>query len=303
MFWVPRPSFNSATAAPEHKDMAVINTFLALCSGTVTVFAWSRVLSGGFRAAEEGDTDLKFDPVHIQNSVLAGAVAIGAVADLYVRPGWAVFIGIIAGSVSTFGYVFMTPWLMRNVRLHDTCGIHNLHGMPGILGSVASAIVCHAARDAYYGGPGSVLARFPKHTALLQGRAQWAGLGCTLGLALASGALTGLILRLLPQHKGIYFNDDLDWVVNQTISAVEETEKLEAIRSGRPERVEMVVIGAVPSTRSKRQLALEEKRAASKKRTDKVEVKVEETKVVELKETTPPAPALQPLPALSNWDE
>jgi len=34
----------------------------------------------------------------------------------------------------------LQPWLSSNLRLHDTCGVHNLHGMPALISAVASAI-------------------------------------------------------------------------------------------------------------------------------------------------------------------
>lgn len=41
--------------------------------------------------------------------------------------------------VSVYGYVKLTP-LLDKWGLHDTCGIHNLHGMPGIIGSLGGVI-------------------------------------------------------------------------------------------------------------------------------------------------------------------
>ena len=38
-------------------------------------------------------------------------------------------------------YRFLTPWLEDRVGLRDTCGVHNLHGMPGLLGGLAAALV------------------------------------------------------------------------------------------------------------------------------------------------------------------
>merc|ERR550517_1639426 len=79
------------------------------------------------------EPDTKFNMVHIQNATLAGGVAVGTSSDLILSPYTAMLIGMIAGTLSTYGYVFISPWLERK-GLRDTCGIHNLHGMPGLLG-------------------------------------------------------------------------------------------------------------------------------------------------------------------------
>ena len=74
--------------------------------------------------------------VHIQNSTLAGGVAIGSAANLSLSPGGALGIGIFAGILSTIGYIHIQPALEATANLRDTCGVHNLHGMPGILGGL-----------------------------------------------------------------------------------------------------------------------------------------------------------------------
>ena len=58
----------------------------------------------------------------MQNATLAGGVAIGAVADMIILPGWAVIIGSFAGILSTLGFQFLTP-LLKKVYLHDTCNL------------------------------------------------------------------------------------------------------------------------------------------------------------------------------------
>lgn len=50
----------------------------------------------------------KFDMVHVQNSTLAGGVAVGSVCNMFISPGGAVAIGIVSGALSVIGYKFIT---------------------------------------------------------------------------------------------------------------------------------------------------------------------------------------------------
>lgn len=36
------------------------------------------------------------------------------------------------------------------MHVHDTCGVHNLHGMPGVIGGIVGVIVAAAAEDTQY---------------------------------------------------------------------------------------------------------------------------------------------------------
>ncbi len=81
---------------------------------------------------------------------MAGGVAIGAVADMAIRPFAALIIGSISGIISVLGYEYLSPFLKNGLRLHDTCGVHNLHGMPGFLSGITSAIVAAVATQTNY---------------------------------------------------------------------------------------------------------------------------------------------------------
>merc|ERR1712129_360380 len=87
----------------------------------------------------------KLDMVHVQNATLAGGVAVGTAADLYLTPVGAICVGIVAGTLSVLGYEYLSDRLEKHLRIADTCGVHNLHGMPGILGGIVSAIALAAA--------------------------------------------------------------------------------------------------------------------------------------------------------------
>ena len=79
--------------------------------------------------------------VHIQNATLAGGVAMGSCANMSIAPWLCVLIGAGGGAISTVGYHAVTDTLRSKFNIDDTCGAHNLHGLPGIYGAVLSAIV------------------------------------------------------------------------------------------------------------------------------------------------------------------
>merc|ERR1712072_405089 len=116
MFW---PSFNGALApslmGSQHR--VIINTVFALSASALTSFALSAYFHNG-----------KFCMEDIQNATLAGGVAVGSSSDLVIGPGGALGIGVIAGVISVLGYKSLKPILWKKLGIHDTCGVHNLHG-------------------------------------------------------------------------------------------------------------------------------------------------------------------------------
>jgi ammonium transporter Rh len=126
--WIFWPSFCSALVPVDHVPMVAINTVLALCGATLSTYAFSTIIRG---RVEVGD---------IANASLAGGVAIGAtVAN--VTPGWSMLIGLIAGTISVLGYTKVQSRLQAVTGGVDTCGVHNLHGMPGLFGGLIALIV------------------------------------------------------------------------------------------------------------------------------------------------------------------
>jgi ammonium transporter Rh len=82
----------------------------------------------------------KLDMEVVLNSTLAGGVAMGSAADLIDYPFCSMIVGFVTGAISALGFIYLGPWLKNRVNLHDTCGVHNLHGIPGIIGGFVSAI-------------------------------------------------------------------------------------------------------------------------------------------------------------------
>lgn len=72
----------------------------------------------------------------------------GASAGLISYPGFCIIIGCIAGIISALGYAFFSKGLQKTTGLHDTCGVNNLFGMPGIIGGLIS-VICAATAERY----------------------------------------------------------------------------------------------------------------------------------------------------------
>lgn len=190
MFW---PSFNSAPGGGTDRYFAVVNTYLALCSACMMTYATSIWATPHRRVTME----------HVQNATLAGGVAMGTAASMPVQPFGALIVGACAGVLSTCGYSFIKPALANAINLHDTCGVHNLHGMPAVLAGIISIIRCAAGfhTDDFISG---------KQMAVFQ----LASLAVTLGLAIVGGTLTGMVMNI-PLWEQLeleeYFEDGKYW--------------------------------------------------------------------------------------------
>jgi len=202
--WMYWPSFNGALAPAPSQHRVVVNTVLSLAAACVATFSASAFLRHGH----------KFDMVDIQNATLAGGVAVGSSSDLVIEPWGALLIGATAGTWSVIGYVYIQPFLLKNIGLHDTCGIHNLHGMPGIIGGLAGVVSSAIADDTEYGLSIGIVfpARGDGRSASEQAWYQLATLVVSIGIGIGGGIITGLILKLLPGPKKI-FDDSEFWEI------------------------------------------------------------------------------------------
>lgn len=214
--WLYWPSFNGGLATDEKQHRAVLNTYYSLIACTIITFALSSWL--------DNDKKGRLNMVHIQNATLAGGVAVGTTCDLNIRPAGALIIGLVAGIVSVVGYRFVTPLMNKKLKLHDTCGVHNLHGMPGVLAAIAGIVTVAIAKETEYGM--SLYEFFPARVPLngtteftelsatyyqlgygelAPGYGRTAGgqafyqaiaLGITMVIAIGGGIITGFILKL-----------------------------------------------------------------------------------------------------------
>ncbi|RLN66270.1 hypothetical protein BBJ28_00023847 [Nothophytophthora sp. Chile5] len=202
--WMYWPSFNAAVVPADgfRQERAVVNTVLSIAASCASTFAATQVLT---RAK-------KFDMVHLQNATLAGGVAMGATCELAINPASAITIGLMAGCVSVAGYSLASPMLERRLRLSDSAGILNLHGMPGVIGGLACGFTTMAISDEHYGDQVvDIYVARDHRSALLQGGYQILATFVSVGIAVVSGTAVGAFLKspLFRQQQLKY--EDKEW--------------------------------------------------------------------------------------------
>jgi ammonium transporter Rh len=206
VLWLFWPSFATALVPLENMPQTVVNTLLALSGATIATYFLSSKLHHG-----------KTSMVDMANAALAGGVAIGSVCDV-VSPTGAFGIGLLAGAVSVLGYVFLQPVLESKFKLVDTCGVHNLHGMPGLLGGMSAFLVV----------PDVAIAQFN-------------GMMITLFIAIVGGLTAGMIIRATGTTREPY-EDSVEF----THLAGPESEKVEEQLQSRIAVLETSVATAKP---------------------------------------------------------
>lgn len=125
IYW---PSFNAILGTGMAQHRAIVNTCLSITGSTLSAAFVSRMLTR------------KLDMEIILNATLAGGVMMGAACDLITLPGFAMLAGAIAGAISAIGFLFLNKYCQEKLKLHDTCGVQWLHGVPGTLGAITSVI-------------------------------------------------------------------------------------------------------------------------------------------------------------------
>jgi len=169
VLWVFWPSFCGALVPPEAIPYAVVNVFIALSGSTIATYIASVSIRGKVNAAD------------IANAALAGGVAIGSTFD-HASHLEAMIIGLIAGAISTTGFAIFQAKQEKFHKIVDTCGVSNLHGIPGIFGGLAAIVVVDG----------------------LDMSAQLKGILLTVVIAIVAGFITGKIVSLFGTPDHIY---------------------------------------------------------------------------------------------------
>ena len=169
VLWIFWPSFCAALVPVEAIPHTVVNVFLALCGSTLATYIASVLIRGKVNVAD------------IANAALAGGVAIGATCD-FASHTQAIIIGIIAGVISTVGFAILQSKQQKFHKIIDTCGVSNLHGLPGLFGGLSAIVVVKG----------------------IDVSAQLKGIVFTIVIAIVAGLMCGKIISLFGRTEKVY---------------------------------------------------------------------------------------------------
>jgi ammonium transporter Rh len=193
--WMYYPSFNGALCTDGVQQQRVfVNTILAMCGGTMGATSVSRIMFG------------KLEMEIMLNAALGGGVGIGTSSDIIVSPYASLLIGFFGGALSAWSFKKLGPFLQEKINLQDTCGVHSLHGLPGIYGGsvsmVAIALSSGKGFDEY----------FPRKEEGIgaQVASQFFGLILTISVSIFAGATGGLIcsMKCFNPVSALFKDDD-----------------------------------------------------------------------------------------------
>ncbi|XP_046274849.1 RH-like protein isoform X2 [Marmota monax] len=173
----------------DNKRTALLNTYFALAVSAVTATSVSAL------AHPHGKINL----VHMHNAVLAGGVASSAPAYLISSPWIAMVLGLLAGLISIGGAKCLASFNYVQVT-QDFSGVHYTFGLPGLLGVATYIVLLLWTSSSKMTG---------NQMLTMMGAFSF----CSL-MSLASGLLTGLLLRLKiwkAPHEAKYFEDQTFW--------------------------------------------------------------------------------------------
>lgn len=202
------PSFNAAAANSQASmTRSVVNTYLSLTTSVITTIFLEMYLH------------FKIHPWKVQRATLAGGIVIGSVANMTFTPFRACLAGVLGALVCHFGAEYVTPLLRKSSGLsEDTIGVNHVFGMTGLLGGLLGIFGSGYANSQNYGNSNlelnAVFARMGFATtvgtdgvprvASAQMIAQLAGIIITVVVAVVGGAITGLVLRYIPDPDALY---------------------------------------------------------------------------------------------------
>jgi ammonium transporter Rh len=193
--WIFWPFFNFGIQANNsyERTLIVINTYCALAASTVATFIVTAMHGRGLLVED------------IQHATLVGGVAIAASCGVVYIPAVASTIGFLAGIISANCLHYLNRKMEKSLKLFDPHCVHSTHGIPGLFGVLASALIIMVYNTGY---DFSIAANYSSNSLFHPGTnfAQQGGLQIlaalsSLGIALLLGFGTGKFIGLFYEEK------------------------------------------------------------------------------------------------------
>lgn len=203
--WCYYPSFNgygatwcdgadalgAACADSNPRFRATFNTQIALMAAAVT-----SIIMSDFSSHTK-----KNKMIHMQTGVLAGGVTMGCLCDMDINPWGAILLGTVGAITCVLGIYFVTPFMEKKLKVHDTCDCMALHGIPAFISVFASCIALKS--NACPTNVGGGLFR-PGSCDNDQVKKQIGAIFMTAGIGAASGAVTGCFMSMFSRDDHWY---------------------------------------------------------------------------------------------------
>lgn len=177
LLWILWPSFVTSLVSSEEATWGMITCYMAGLGSIVSTYFVTMICQG------------KVNPLIYTYAMLAGPVAIGS-PMLSVGPWGALFIGVVAGAVSSLCFIYMQPVMCKLIGSVDMMGVHNLHGMAGWVGALSICLINLSIDNAIF----AVV---------------------TCALSVGTGALAGIVIRLTRGKMDVIADDDTDFIKNE----------------------------------------------------------------------------------------
>ena len=177
LLWMLWPSFVTGFLDPSQTTQGLITCYMAGLGSVISAYFVCMIIQK------------KVNPLIYTYALLAGPVAIGGPL-LILGPWGALVLGIVAGAVSALCFIYLQPWLSKKMGNVDMMGVHNLHGMAGWVGALSVCIITLSPDNAVY--------------AII-----------VAALAIGTGAIAGIIIRLTRGDMPIIADDETDFIKSE----------------------------------------------------------------------------------------
>jgi len=128
LLWILWPSFVTALLPADQVHWGMVTCYMAGLGSIISAYIFCMIYQR------------KVNPLIYTYALLAGPVAIGSPL-LSVGPWGALLIGLIAGFLASTSFIFIQKRLCKAMGVLDVVGVHNLHGVCGIFGAIAGALL------------------------------------------------------------------------------------------------------------------------------------------------------------------